>query len=284
MGATLSMALVTTAKCPTLVVQNVEKDMRVANNRSATDYYYLITAIAIKSLKVRYKNSILGFMWSLLTPLLYLLIFTFVFSNVFPDIENYPLYVLTGLIFWTFFASATQQLGMTVVESSGVLKSINIPAIAYPAGSLLAQLINLALTLVPFSILMFFFGFRLSWETLWIFPIMILFGVFTYGVGLLICSFNVYFRDVGILWGVLIPAIFYSTPIAYSPRWIPDHYLWVLKFNPVYHFVIAFRTVLYSGNTPTLEQWLWVVGLTVFFFTIGYFTFKRLEPGFISNY
>ncbi|NEQ48867.1 MAG: ABC transporter permease [Leptolyngbya sp. SIO3F4] len=258
--------------------------MQVVQKRTAVDYYYLITTIAIKSLKVRYKNSILGFMWSFLTPLLYLAIFTFVFSQVFPDIDNYPLYALTGLIFWTFFSSTTAQLTNSIVESSGVLKSINIPPIAYPAGTLIAQFINLMLTLLPFTVLMYAFGFRPQWSTLVLIPAMLFFAVFTYGLGLIIAAFNVYFRDVGFIWQVLTPALFYSTPIAFSSKWIPEQYLWILKFNPLFHFIELFRAILYYGTWGTALNWGVVAGISLAFLGLGYLFFKKLEPGFISNY
>lgn len=254
------------------------------NDRYGKQFFNLVYVLALKSLKVRYKNSLLGFMWSLLTPLLYLAIFTFVFSRVFPDIKNYPLYALTGLIFWNFFSSAGTQLISSVVEGSGVLKSINIPFIAYPAGYTLAQVFNLFLTFIPFAILMFFFGYSPS-PALIAFPlVLILFVIFTFGLGLFICAFNVYFRDVGMLWQALTPALFYATPVAYSGGRVPEAYLWILKLNPLYHFIGAFREVLYYNTFPSLQSWALVGGMSLVMFLLGYFTFKRLEPGFISNF
>ena len=251
---------------------------------STHQFIQLVQALALKSLKVRYKNSVLGFMWSLITPLMYLAIFTFVFSHVFPDIENYPLYALTGLIFWNFFSGSTQQLAMSIVEGAGVLKSINIPPISYPIGLLIAQLINLLLTFVPFTILMLFFGFSPSLSIL-LLPIgLVLLVGFTLGLGLLISSLNVYFRDVGLLWQVLTPAMFYATPVAYSSRFIPTEYIWLLKFNPMYHYITFFREILYYGNFPTIELWGFVLSLTSVFLFLGGYIFKKLEPGFVSNY
>tara|TARA_B100000780_G_scaffold276015_1_gene243801 strand:+ start:2598 stop:3371 length:774 start_codon:yes stop_codon:yes gene_type:complete len=251
---------------------------------SNQQFFNLVQALALKSLKVRYKNSILGFMWSLITPLMYLGIFTFVFSNVFPDIENYPLYALTGLIFWNFFSSSTQQLSMSIVEGSGVLKSINIPPVSYPVGFLVAQLINLLLTFIPFAILMVVFGFKPSLALL-LFPVaLVLLVMFTLGAGLLISSLNVYFRDVGLLWQAITPALFYATPVAYSTRLIPEQFAWLLNFNPMYHYINFFRDILYYGEFPSMLQWIVTVLISVTSLLIGVFVFRRLEPGFVSNY
>lgn len=248
------------------------------------DTWLIIRKIAVISIRVRYKNSFLGVFWGLLSPLMYLLIFTFVFSNVFSDIENYPLYALTGLIFWSFFASTAQQMTMSVLESSGVLKSIHIPPLTYPLGTLLAQLINLGFIAVPFLILMTYFGYQPHWQNLLVFPLLIIFIMFVLGIGLLLSSFNVYFRDVNILLQVIMPALFYATPIAYSYQLIPPAYLWILKFNPMFHYINAFRDALYYHQSPDLNSWIIISAMGIISLILGLAAFKKLEPGFISNY
>lgn len=254
------------------------------NTMSLTRFANLVYIIAYTSLKVRYKNSILGFMWSLLTPLVYLSIFTFVFSNVFPDIENYSLYALTGLIFWNFFSSSSGQLVVSVVEGAPVLKSINIPPEAYPIGVLLSQLMNLVLTFVPFAILLVIFEMKPSWSIL-LFPfILILFTCFTLGVGAIISAFNVYFRDIGLFWTAITPALFYATPVAFSASFVPEKFAWILQLNPLYHFIAGFREVLYYGKPPTLELWGIMIAIATASLLFGMWVFKKLKPGFVSNY
>jgi len=238
----------------------------------------------MKNLKLRYKNSILGFMWSLLTPLLYLAIFSFIFSNAFPDLENYPLFVLTGLIFWNFYSNATNATISSVINSKGVLKSINVETITLPIAEVVATFINLLLSFIPFSILMLIFDAKVGPETLLLIPILILFVIFTIGVGLFFCAFNIYFRDVGILYTTLTPALFYFTPIAYSYSLIPENLLIIVKINPLFHYMQFFRNVLYYNEAPGITSWIIVTTITAVTIGIGLFTFKRLEKGFISNY
>lgn len=244
----------------------------------------LVWILSLKNLKLRYKNSILGFMWSIITPLLYLAIFTFIFSNAFPDIDNYPLYALTGLIFWNFFSSASSTTIVSVIESRGILKSIKVDTIALPMAEVLTSLINLLFSFIPFGILMFLFDANLGFETLLIIPALLLFALFTLGIGIFICAFNVYFRDVGFLYTSLIPALFYFTPIAYTTSLIPQKFLFLIQINPIYHFMIVFREILYYNNFPSTMQWLVITTLSITFFFIGYRTFKWLEKGFISNF
>lgn len=251
---------------------------------SPSKFLGLIVTLGMKTIKLRYKNSILGFLWSMLNPVIYLIIFSFVFGNVFSEIDRYPLYALTGLVFWTFFSTSTIQVIESIVNSRGVLKSINIPTIAFPLSAQLSSLISLFLTLVPFSVMMFIFGLKLGWETLLFIPVLILFSAFTFGVSLILTSFNVYFRDVQLAWNSFMPAIFYATPIVYTSSLIPQSFLWILKLNPLYHFIGAMREILYYNTVPSLNSFLLLIALGVVPLLAGYFIFRKLERGFVSQY
>jgi len=244
----------------------------------------LVVALGMKTIKLRYKNSLLGFLWSMMNPLIYLIIFTFVFGNVFSEIDRYPLYALTGLICWIFFSTTSIQVIESIINSSGVLKSINIPTIAFPLSAQLASLISLFLSMVPFIIMMMLFGMKIGWETLLFFPILLLFSCFTFGVSLILSSFNVYFRDMQLAWSSFMPAIFYATPIAYTSSLIPEKFLWLIKLNPLYHFVGAFRDVFYFNQVPSLQMTGILVVLGILPLLAGLFIFNRLEKGFVSQY
>lgn len=238
----------------------------------------------MKTIKLRYKNSIFGFLWSMMNPMIYLMIFTFVFGQVFSEIDRYPLYALTGLVFWMYFSTTTIQVIESIINSSGVLKSINIPTIAFPLAAQLASLISLLLSLIPFSILMLMFGLKLGWESLLFFPVLILFSCFTFGVSIILTSFNVYFRDVQMAWSSFMPAIFYSTPIAYTSSLIPEKFLWIIKLNPLYHYIGAIREILYYNQVPSLATFLLMGGIGISTLLVGILIFIRLERGFVSQY
>ena len=238
----------------------------------------------MKTIKLRYKNSIFGFLWSMMNPMIYLMIFTFVFGQVFSEIDRYPLYALTGLVFWIYFSTTTIQVIESIINSSGVLKSINVPTIAFPLAAQLASLISLLLSLIPFFILMLMFGLKLGWESLFFFPVVILFSCFTFGVSIILTSFNVYFRDVQMAWSSFMPAIFYSTPIAYTSSLIPEKFLWVIKLNPLYHYIGALREILYYNQIPSLGTFLLIGGIGIVTLLVGILIFTRLERGFVSQY
>ncbi len=219
-----------------------------------------------------------------MNPMIYLMIFTFVFGKVFSEIDRYPLYALTGLVFWIYFSTTTVQVIESIINSSGVLKSINVPTIAFPLAAQLASLISLFLSLIPFFILMMLFGLKLGWESLLFFPVVILFSCFTFGVSIILTSFNVYFRDVQMAWSSFMPAIFYSTPIAYTSSLIPEKFLWVIKLNPLYHYIGALREILYYNHIPSLTTFLIIGGIGLSTLFVGILIFMRLERGFVSQY
>ncbi len=248
------------------------------------DKISLIWILAVRNVKIRYKNSALGYLWSLITPLVYLLIFVTIFSSRFPEIENYALYALTGLIFWNFFNTTSNQIMVSVISSAGVLKSINVPALIFPVSALVSSLVNLILSFIPFFVLMLFFGFNPSFASLQFIPILILYCCFTLGFGMILCSLNVYFRDVGLLYTTIIPALFYFTPIVYMVDLLPPKLQLVMEFNPIFQFLKAFRSALYFG------EWMgWldvlkisIIGLLTLF--LGSKLFSNLEKGFYSHY
>jgi ABC-type polysaccharide/polyol phosphate export permease len=138
--------------------------------------------------------------------------------------------------------------------------------------------------MIPFMILMIFFGMEIGWETLLFFPILMAFACFTFGLSLILTSFNVYFRDMQLAWNSFMPAIFYATPIAYNANLVPQDYLWIIKLNPLFHFVSAFRDIFYFNLAPSFRETAIMLLLATFSLTTGLLIFRKLEKGFVSQY
>lgn len=245
----------------------------------------LAVTLAISNVKIRYKNSILGFVWSLLTPLIYLLIFVTIFSQRL-GIDRYPLYALSGLIFWNFFNTTVNQVLHSVVGGAGILKSMNVPTLIFPISAIGSSLINLILSFIPFFGLMLFFGFEPSLASFQFIYILLMFCFFTLGFGMILCAYNVYFRDVGMLWGTITPALFYFTPIVWQYQMLDKDSLTakVILFNPIHHFMTAFRSALYTNEWMSWDQVTIITGLGVLILLVGYKVFTNLEKGFYSHY
>lgn len=245
--------------------------------------WYIILFLSYKNLQLKYKHSALGFVWSFLHPFFYLLIFLAVFSMIFSDIPNYPLFVISGLIFWIYFAGATTQLSLVFIKNAHLIKSLNVPKTIYPITELGAELISFILGLIPFLIIMYFMGLHLTFNLLYIIPVILLFSTFIFSVGLILGSLNVFFRDVGILWSTVNPALFYLSPIAYSIKIIPLKYQFYLKLNPIYHFLEIIRDVLYLGKAPSLHYLGICIIITAITGSIAYLIYRKTRNGFISN-
>jgi len=239
-------------------------------------------ALSKRNIILRYKNSVAGFFWGFFKPLLYLLIFIVIFSSQFSSVNNYVLFATSGLIIWFFFSNVTGQSVQNIVASAGLIKSINLPVILFPLSEMLSELFNLLLTLVVYFIIMYWFGIQYSFYSLLIIPAVFLFALFTFGLTLILSSVNVFFRDVGILWTTLQPALFYLTPIAYPESLIPGRFRFVIQVNPIYYYIRLCRSVLYESAPPQPALWLACLALSLIMFLAGWLVFRKLKNQFIS--
>ncbi len=247
-----------------------------------TDFNIILSLIK-RNFKLKYKQTVLGFFWSLLHPAIFLLIFVAVFSNIFQSVPNYPLYVLSGLVFFLYFSETTNRLSHVFIQNSNMIKSYGHPKIIYALSELGSELVSFLIGLIPFMIIMFFMGMQINLNLLYLIPIILLFSVFVFTVGVILGSLNVFFRDVGILWLTLNPALFYMSPIAYTFDIIPEKFKVFITLNPLYHFLNIMRDVLYHGNAPQIRYvWICIV-ITLITTAISILVYRKTNNSFISN-
>ncbi len=237
------------------------------------DFLRLLIATNIKS---RYKRSVLGIAWSLLSPLLTMIVMTIAFSAIFRfSIPNYPVYVLAGLVFFGFFQESTTQSMRSLVWGSALLKKVYLPAAAFPLSSVGTGLVNLGLTLVPILLIMLAQGQPLSWSLLFVPVATALIAIFALGVGLIISTVAVFFSDVVEMWGVLVRALFYLTPVMYPEEILPQRFVWIVKINPLYHFLLCWRAPIYRGVLPPFESVAIAFGWAIATLLVGWCVFSR---------
>ena len=246
-------------------------------------YKYELWFLILKNLQLKYKNTILGFFWSLLHPFLYLMIFIAIFNNIFSSIHNYPLYVISGLIFWLFFSEGTNRLCQVFIKNSHLIKCLNFPKLIYPIAEIGSELISFLLSLIPFIILMFFMGLEISFNLLYLIPIIILFVIFILAIGLILGSLNVFFRDIGILWLTLNPALFFVSPISYSYEIVPEKFNFIVTLNPLYYFLVIIRNVIYENQAPSLYHFIICLIFTISLLLLAIFIYLKTRNSFISN-
>lgn len=245
-------------------------------------YQPLLYQLVRRDFLAKYKRSVLGVFWSLLNPLLTMIVMTIVFSFVFRfDIENFPVYLLSGQIIFTMFSEITNLCMSSVTGSAGLMKKVNVPKYIFPLSRALSSLVNFAfsflalllvmlITRAPFHVSMFYS----------IIPIFYVF-VFSTGVGLILSAAVVFFKDVTYLYGIFLTAITYFTPLFYPISIIPDRFRWIISLNPLYHFVECFRTCAIYGDIPNLWQNTLCLTLAILALGMGLYVFYKKQDRFI---
>ena len=234
-----------------------------------------------RDLKVRYKRSVLGIFWTMLNPLLMMVITTIVFSNLFRNtITNFPIYVLSGYIVWTFFSQSTVAASSSILDSAGLTRKVYVPPALFPLACVVSALINLAMATVPLGLLMVVTGGIFSWSLMFLPISAALLALFSFGLGLILSSSAVFFRDAVYTYQVLLVAWMYLTPLFYPEQIIPAQWQLVVYLNPVYHLVKLFRAPIYNGVLPDPADFIAAAVFSVVVAAFGWWFFEATRKRF----
>jgi len=242
----------------------------------------LVWALAMKDLTIRYQRSRLGALWALLHPALLMIILTLVFSSVmrFP-IHDYAVFLISGLLPWMYLSQSLLFAADSIVLNAMLLRTGSVPKLVFPVAAVLANIVNLVISLLPLALLVLALGFPIhaSWLVLPV-PILAL-TVFATGAGLALATYNVIYRDVGQILQAGLSMGFYLTPVLYPLEIIPESYRWVFYLNPLYYLVEGFRAAVYVGHVAPLSTTgaaFFVAGVALW---LGYGALRRREDGLI---
>lgn len=244
----------------------------------------LILALTARDLKARYRGSILGFFWSLANPLLLLGVYTLVFTRFFPDnpITAYPVFLLTGLLPWTFFAAAVLESTVSISSNGGLIKKVMFPAEALPVVVVLSHLVHFALAIPVLLVAMLAFTlahqFTLSATILLVPVLMIVQTFFVAGIAMVVASASVLFRDLRDIITNLMQLGFFITPIIYQIDRVDSRMLRaLLRLNPMTPFVVAYQDVLYWGRLPRISDAFLMLAYALASIALGMTVFERLR-------
>ncbi len=245
-------------------------------------YKYLLGDLVVRDLKVKYRRSVLGFAWSILNPLLMMIVITAVFQNLFrSNIENFPIYYLTGYLFFSFVTESTNMAMNSIIYSAQLIKKVYIPKYIFPLEKCIFGFVNMLFSFVATIIVMLVLRVPFT-PTFFAFPIPMLYiFVFTVGLSFFLAAANVFFRDVAHLYGVFTTAWMYLTPVFYPMDMLPPFMLNVLKFNPLYHYILYFRALVLDNHIPDLHSNLVCMGFSLIMLVLGILFFKRKQDKFI---
>jgi len=242
--------------------------------RAIIRYRDFIFQLIRRDIVSRYKRSFLGVVWTMLNPLGMMLIFSFVFSQLFKSVVDFPVYILSGLVAWNFFAQTTSAAMSQMVWGSSLLHRIYIPRAAFVVSAIGTGIINLLLSLLPLGLIMFFSGVAFQWSLLFLPISILLIAMFSLGVGLLLSAWAVYFSDVAEMYQVILVAWMYLIPIIYPPDLIAEEYrFWLFSLNPMYYLVEIFRLPIHQGVLPSLVMLSIGFGFALVMLGLGWFIF-----------
>lgn len=220
--------------------------------------------ILSQDLKVKYKRTYFGYIWSLLNPLLQLAVLSVIFSHIVRlGMKDYILYLFSGLLAWMFFQNSCVASSMAFLENENFIKKVYLPKLIFPLSKICLKSIDFLFSLVALGMIGLLLGFEFG-QAAFSLPMAILsLFLFTLGLSLVVAIATVYFRDIQYLLGVFLQLLYFATPVLYPMHILPEKYQLLLHLNPVFIQIRLFQKLLYFNEMPTLMQWgsAWMVAL-----------------------
>jgi len=239
-------------------------------------------SFVVNALRRRYQRSVLGFAWSLLSPLLMMVVLTTVFSILFKrDPKSYGIFLFTGMLPWQFISESIASSCTAITAAEGFMKKVYIPKIFFPLVNASTEFINFCLSLTSMIILALIVGMPLHWTVLLLPAAMVLTFAFVCGVSLAVSILTVYFRDFQHLVRVILTSFFYLIPIVYPLSMIPEKYQPIFACNPFTYFVMLYRALIYDGRVPSLYEWLMPAGIAFVSLIVGFYILMKREKDII---
>ena len=245
------------------------------------NYRDLILRLAWSDFKLRYKSSALGFVWSLLDPLLMLLVLYVVFTNLMRiQVEHYQLFLLLGIVLWNFLDRGTSMSIWGIIGKPSLVQKVYFPRDILVISTCITALMMTALEFVVFIIFMAVFRV-MPGITVAYFPILfVLEFIIILGLSMALSALNVYFRDVQFIWRLIVQVGFFATPILYPITIFPENVRWIVMLNPMARIITILRDCTLYNTAPTLSSVVYVAMSSIVLLMLGYFVFDHLEPKF----
>lgn len=245
-------------------------------------YIPLLRELVVRDLKIKYRRSFLGYLWSLMNPLLMMWILTIVFSYVFRfDIPNYPLYLIIGQVVFNFVSESTTAAMYSIVGNAALLKKVYVPKPIFPLAQVTSSFVTMLFSMVAIFIVMIVTDVALT-PTLFLLPVPLFFlFIFSLGVSLIVSAVAVYLRDMFHLYSVFTTAWTYLTPIFYPISIVPDEFRWMLFWNPLLYIVSYFREILLNDRIPNFDSTILCLELSVGTLILGMLIFRKLQNKFL---
>ena len=258
-------------------------------------YRFLLQEIVRKNVKLQYRNSVLGIFWTFLQPLLTSIVLALVFGGIFgqrsADVGCYMVYLLCGRLLYEFFTQSTKRAMRSIRLSASVIKKVYVPKYIYPLSNVLANFVTFAMSLLVLVVMVIYFKcftdevIVINWHVLLaVVPIIILL-ILSLGVGMILATLNVFFKDIEYIYEVFCMILFYLTPIFYHPDSLGAHKFvkYCLMANPLYSIVGMFRDCVLFGRMWNWNHFIYATGFAIFTLVIGFIFFHKKQDKFILH-
>ena len=245
-------------------------------------FRHLLVLMVKRDFITRYRRSVLGILWSMLNPLMTMAVLVVVFSFLFRfDIPNFAVYVLSGQIMFALFSESTNQAMKSIIDNAGVIKKVYVPKYVFTVSKIVSSTVNFGFAFVAFLIVAIVTRAPLQW-TLVLVPIPVMYAfMFALGVGMLLSSMAVFFRDLQHLYGVVLTAWMFLTPIMYPVSILPERVYHLMHLNPHFHFVGYFRALALDGIVPGIWENIICMGFALSALCVGLYVTVTSQDKFI---
>ncbi len=264
-------------------------------------YRYLIKELVSKNIKLQYRNSVLGIFWTFLEPLLTMIVLSLVFNNLFgrdsSKVVNFPVYLLCGKLLHEFFTSSTKRAMRSIRSRASIIKKVYVPKYVYPLSEVLSKFVTFLISFSVLAVVILYFNIAninpitLTGNVVWAIPPIIVLFFFSLGVGMILATLNVFFKDIENIYDVFCLLLFYTTPIVYTADRLGDPSTSLIaalvRFNPMYGFIQMFRgAVIYGADFYTyfdMNLFYYCCGVTVLVLITGFTIFYKNQNKFILH-
>lgn len=264
--------------------KNNKKSIVILAVDTLVKYKFLIKQLMSRDFKTKYKRSVLGALWSFVNPLLTMSVQYVVFSTIFKtEVENYPVYLLSGIVLFNYFTEATSHSLYSIIGNAGLITKVYVPKYIYPVSRTLSDGVNLLIALLPLFIMCLLTGVKITKAWLLLPFVLICLVIFCIGISFIFSAAMVFFRDVQFIWNVLSMVLTYATPVFYPESILPPELAFTLKFNPMYQYITFFRTIVIQGISPEPRQYITCMLFSLLFLGIGVAVFRKTQDKFIFH-
>ena len=252
--------------------------------RNFVKFQPLLSELVARDIKIKYRRSVLGVLWTLLNPLCMMIILSIVFSSIFKfDVENFPLYVLSGQVIFNFFNDSTTSSMSAIISSASLIKKVYVPKYLFVLSRVMSSFINLMASFTALLLVMVATRAELHWTVfLSVIPLAMV-VLFSFGVGMFLAAITVRFRDVIHLYSVFTTGLLYLTPVIYPMAALPDVVKTIVMINPLTNYLLMFRDVMFNNTLPSVFSVLLGIAEAALALVLGLYVFYKNQDEFILN-